>query len=46
MTGDDIDQSLSDLISKMADSIISVVNVDNNHPYKMKLINLTLQYKN
>ena len=34
---DDIDNSLNELISKNADSIISVTNVGNNHPYKMKL---------
>jgi len=36
---EDIDNSLIELISKNADSIISVVNVRNNHPFKMKLIN-------
>ena len=36
----DIDEALSNLIiNKEADSIISVVNVDNFHPAKMKLIN-------
>jgi CMP-N-acetylneuraminic acid synthetase len=35
---DDIDNSLQKLIDKSADSIISVVDVDNYHPAKMKTI--------
>jgi len=35
---EDIDNSLQELIDKNADSIISVVNVDNFHPIKMKVI--------
>ena len=37
-TSTDIDESLSLLVSKGKDSIISVVDVDNYHPFKMKLI--------
>ncbi|MBU1145322.1 MAG: acylneuraminate cytidylyltransferase family protein [Firmicutes bacterium] len=42
-----IDESLSYLISSDADSIISVVDVDNNHPFKMKVIkdNLLFDYQ-
>lgn len=36
-TAEDIDQALQKLISENADGIISVVNVDNNHPMKMKV---------
>jgi len=35
-TGRDIDQALEKLIKEGADGIISVVDVDNNHPMKMK----------
>lgn len=36
-TAEDIDQALDKLIAEKADGIISVVNVDNNHPMKMKV---------
>lgn len=35
-TANDIDQALKQLIDEGADGIISVVDVDNNHPMKMK----------
>ena len=35
-TSDDLDQALTKLIEADADGIISVVDVDNNHPMKMK----------
>lgn len=36
-TAEDIDHALDKLIAEKADGIISVVNVDNNHPMKMKV---------
>jgi len=37
-SGFDIDSSICALLDKKVDSIISVVSVKNNHPYKMKII--------
>lgn len=37
-TSDDIDSALLELIEQKADSTISVVDVDNNHPWKMKIV--------
>ncbi|RMZ49853.1 acylneuraminate cytidylyltransferase family protein [Flavobacteriaceae bacterium PRS1] len=43
-TSKDIDESLSILIKENADGIISIVDVDNFHPMKMKVIKNKLLY--
>ena len=37
-TEKDIDCALEQMITNRADSVISITNVENNHPYKMKII--------
>ena len=43
-TAQDIDRSLEILITNNFDGVISVVKVDNYHPFKMKKINKGLLY--
>jgi CMP-N-acetylneuraminic acid synthetase len=37
--GDDIDLGIRKLLENRADGVISIVSVNNHHPYKMKTIN-------
>ena len=41
---EDIDNSLKELIDQKADSIISVIDVDNYHPMKMKIVRNNLLF--